>query len=270
MADVAQNTRAIPIFVSSTFEDLRDHRTAVEHSLHRIEAVVRGMEFFGSRPGRPREECLAEVRKCRVYIGIFGTRYGSIDPQSQLSLTHLEYLEAQRIGIPTLIYLLDEERHPVLPRFVDRGELGAKLDSLRGELKRRHVVSFFESPADLARQVTQDLPGILQSLGVGVQSNILLQIVGDLPRIGWLTDERWTFLRGKLGDLAERGIPDPVLRGSAEYLLTGDRLSAAYLTAKGANFDLRQAIDHVVEIEKVIGAIVDNGRKRIATTDPRD
>ena len=100
MTDEPNPARSLPIFVSSTYDDLRDHRVAVEQALHRLEALVRGMEFFGSRPGRPKDECLAEVRKCRAYVGIFGTRYGSVDPESGLSLTHLEFLEAQRLGIP--------------------------------------------------------------------------------------------------------------------------------------------------------------------------
>jgi len=115
MSDDPHPTLSLSIFVSSTYDDLKDQRAAVEQALHRLEALVRGMEYFGSRPGRPKDECLAEVRKCRAFIGIFGTRYGSIDPESGMSLTHLEYLEAQRLSIPTLVYLLDEERLRVRP-----------------------------------------------------------------------------------------------------------------------------------------------------------
>jgi hypothetical protein len=83
-----------------------------------MEAVVRGMEYFGSRPETPKDECLRIVRGCRAYIGIFAIRYGSIDPETGKSFAQLEYEEAQRIGLPSLIYLIDEERQPILPSHV--------------------------------------------------------------------------------------------------------------------------------------------------------
>src|SRR5271154_6790537 len=97
---------AFPVFVGSTFLDLKLYREAVRQALHRLEAAVRGMEYFGSLPHTPKEECLRVVRSCRVYIGIFAMRYGSVDIASGKSLTHLEYEEAQRIHLPSLIYLI--------------------------------------------------------------------------------------------------------------------------------------------------------------------
>ena len=41
----------VPVFVGSTFEDLKDYRTAVREALHRLETIVKGMEYFGSKPG---------------------------------------------------------------------------------------------------------------------------------------------------------------------------------------------------------------------------
>lgn len=108
-----------PVFVGSTFHDLQPYRVAVRQGLHELETVVRGMEYFGSLPETPKEECLRIVRSCRAYVGVFAMRYGSIDGPTGKSLTHLEYEEAQRIHLPSLIYLLDEERQPVLPSHIE-------------------------------------------------------------------------------------------------------------------------------------------------------
>jgi Domain of unknown function (DUF4062) len=48
----------VPIFVSSTFTDMQVYRRKIQDALTQLEAVVRGMEQFGSKPGRPVEECL--------------------------------------------------------------------------------------------------------------------------------------------------------------------------------------------------------------------
>ena len=83
-------TTGFPVFVGSTFIDLQPHRDAVRAALHRFEVVVRGMEYFGSLPATPKDECLRIVRSCKVYIGIFAMRYGSVDLATGKSLTQLE------------------------------------------------------------------------------------------------------------------------------------------------------------------------------------
>lgn len=159
-----------PVFVGSTCEDLKMYRAAVRDALTQMEHIVRGMEYFGSKPGSPKEECLKAVASCRVYIGIFAMRYGSVDPEKGKSMTHLEYDEAQRLRLPTLIYLIDEANQPVLPMHVDTGEKAEKLRALKDELKSRFVVSFFTTPEDLARRIAQDLPCLLETLAPEVHT----------------------------------------------------------------------------------------------------
>lgn len=169
MDGIGRPKQHVPIFVGSTWEDVKDHRKAVRDTLHRLETIVRGMEYFGSKPGSPREECLKAVRSCRVYIGVFAMRYGSIDEETGKSMTHIEYDEAQLLRLPTLIYLIDENKQPVIPKFVDIGESGTKLADLKAELKRRFTVSFFTTPEDLAKRLSQDLPPILENIGIEIE-----------------------------------------------------------------------------------------------------
>jgi hypothetical protein len=96
-------------------------------------------------------------------------RYGFIDEESGKSMTHLEYDEAQRLALPTLIYLIDEQNQPVLPKFVDTGDEAKLLQGLKHELKRKYVVSCFTTPDELAKRITQDLPPILGQIGVKIE-----------------------------------------------------------------------------------------------------
>ena len=41
----------VPVFVGSTFVDLKSYRDVVRKALHRLETIVKGMEYFGSKPG---------------------------------------------------------------------------------------------------------------------------------------------------------------------------------------------------------------------------
>lgn len=161
----------IPIFVSSTFTDMQAYRRKVQDALTQLEAVVRGMEQFGSKPGSPVEECLQVVRSCQLYIGVFGMRYGSIPDGFDKSMTHLEYDEAQQLELPSLIYIIDEN-HPIPPKDVEMGPGAVKLQALKAVLKKRHVVSFYTSPEDLQARVMHDVPVQLELMGVEVAEGL--------------------------------------------------------------------------------------------------
>jgi Domain of unknown function (DUF4062) len=164
----------LPIFVGSTFVDLQSYRRAVRDALAQLEAIVRGMEHFGSKPGSPVDECLRVVRSCEVYVGIFGMRYGSIPDGYDRSMTHLEYDEAQRLELPSLIYMIDEENQPLLPKNIETGPGAEKLREFKEQLKKRHVVSFFTTPEDLRARIIHDVPELLQEIGAEISGHITL------------------------------------------------------------------------------------------------
>lgn len=153
-----------PVFVSSTYEDLVPYRDAAQRVLVRLEQTVKGMEYFGANAQNPLSVCLQTVRECKIYVGIIGMRYGSVDADTGKSFTQLEYEEAIKHDIPTLIYIIDDEC-PVLPKFVDTDERARKLASFKNILKAAHTVSFFTSPEDFGNKLTQDIVNLLVEMG---------------------------------------------------------------------------------------------------------
>jgi Domain of unknown function (DUF4062) len=164
----------LPMFVGSTFADLQLYRRAVRDALAQLEAIVRGMEHFGSKPGCPVDECLRVVGSCKAYIGIFAMRYGSIPDGYNRSMTHLEYDEAQRLELPSLIYMIDEENQPILPKHVETGPGAEKLSELKEQLKQRHIVSFFTTPDDLRARILYDVPELLKEIGAEISGDLEL------------------------------------------------------------------------------------------------
>lgn len=256
-----QTSSNVPVFVGSTFVDLQPYRNAVREALHRLEAVVRGMEYFGALPETPKAECLRIVGSCKFYIGIFAMRYGSTDPETGKSLTQLEYERAQELHLPSLIYLIDEERQPVLPKHIDFGDSANKLQALKQALKSRHVVSFFTTPEDLAVRVSQDLPLLVQRAGTPVRAGELAKLVDSLPRINWLTQERFDYLKKEIAEAGDLAPSDDVLKELMEFLLSGDRLAAIFLLTRSSSLDFRAATDGLMEIEKRILKVVERGNK---------
>ena len=162
----------VPVFVSSTFTDLQVYRRKIQDAMTQLETVVRGMEQFGSRPGTPVEECVKAVQSCQLYVGVFGMRYGSIPDGHDKSMTNIEYDEAQRLGLPSLIYLLNEN-HSIPAKDVEVGEGAEKLLDLKDLLKKRHTVSFFTTPEDLQARIMHDLPAQLAGMGVKVSGGLV-------------------------------------------------------------------------------------------------
>ncbi len=151
------------IYISSTFEDLKDLRQVVANTVRKLGHIAIAMEDYRASSQRPLDKCLEDVISCKVYIGIFALRYGTIPEGYEKSITHLEYEEARKNDIPCLIFLLrPDAAWPTT--YVSIGEEREKIDALRDSLRKNHVVSFFGSQKELFRQVKEAVKeeGVLQ------------------------------------------------------------------------------------------------------------
>lgn len=245
------------IFVSSTFADLQRHRQLVREVIGRLEYGSKAMEFFGALPETPKDECLRLVRSANAYVGIFAMRYGFVDTQSGKSLTQLEYEEAQAIRLPSLIYLMDEDAHPVLPKHVDTGSSAEKLLDLKRLLKKSHVVNFFASPEDLAAKVTQDLVRLVGAMAKQPTAQVLSQVAANAVKRHPLSQARFEYLKQQTSEIFKHDVPDSILREALELIIGGDNMAAAFLLSRGTPMHLDDAVDGLMEVEKVLINIVE-------------
>src|SRR3974390_692345 len=99
------------IYLSSTFDDLKDYREAVYRTLRQLHHDVIAMEDYVATDQRPLDKCLQDVANSDLYVGIFAFRYGYIPDHgnpSQKSITELEYRKAGEVGLPRLVFLLKD------------------------------------------------------------------------------------------------------------------------------------------------------------------
>src|SRR5687767_10547303 len=142
-------------YLSSTYEDLKECREAVCKVLRQMHHQVEGMESYTADGRPPLEKCLEDVARCDVYLGIFARRYGYVLEEGDLkgkSITELEYREAIRLGKKVLIFILSSEAG-WREENEDEGHIRS-LRLLREELRKKHMVSFFNDCNHLAAQVT--------------------------------------------------------------------------------------------------------------------
>lgn len=248
------------IFVSSTFVDLERHRQLVREAISKLEIDSKAMEVFGALPDTPKEECLRLVRSSNAYIGIFSMRYGHIDPASEKSLTQLEYEEAQTLHLPSLIYIIDENAHPVLPKYVDTGASAEKLFALKEKLKKSHVVNFFSSAEDLTAKATQDVVRLLKAMAKQPTAQVLSQLAANAVKRHPLTPPRFEYLKSQTSEIFKHDVPDSILREALELIIGGDNMAAAFVLSRGTPMHLDDAVDGLMEVEKILVNIAQRHR----------
>jgi Domain of unknown function (DUF4062) len=149
------------VFISSTYEDLKEYRRAIWDLLKKFNVSVSGMEDLGARKDSPLATCIAEVEQSDIYLGVIAFRLGSVDSQSGRSFTQIEYEKAYSLGKEILIYLVDEQNALFPFPYIDRDDKGTKLDALKALLRERHPTESFTSAEDLKEKLQRDLKRLL-------------------------------------------------------------------------------------------------------------
>lgn len=96
------------VFVSSTYEDLKEERRAVEETIIRAGDFPVGMEAFPAADEEQFEFIETIIDQCDFYVLIIAGRYGSITSDGK-SYTEKEYHYAVKVGVPVLVMLRDKQ-----------------------------------------------------------------------------------------------------------------------------------------------------------------
>lgn len=100
------------VFISSTYEDLKEERAAVTQCLLDNNCIPVGMEQFPASNMSQMEYIEKMLDDCDYYILIIGGRYGSLDDDG-VGYTEKEYNYAQQKGIPVMAFVnLHPEKLP--------------------------------------------------------------------------------------------------------------------------------------------------------------
>jgi hypothetical protein len=157
----------LKIFLSSTYEDLKEIRNNVYSFFSQFGASIQGMEVWSSSPDEAIEKCLKKVSSCDLYIGIIGQRYGSIDEKTGKSITELEYLEAEKKNIDRLIFIMSDN-YLIPAQYVDKNEKAILLNEFKSMLKERHFLSFFSDIKDFSKKIYISFRDYLIEKGIEV------------------------------------------------------------------------------------------------------
>lgn len=155
--------------VSSTFQDLKEHRTEVLDALFRIGCFPIGMERDSAKADADLiSSSLSMVDMSVAYIAVISHRYGQIPKDAKRnpkrrSLTELEYLRALERKIPVYVFLMSSEHKVTVDEVEQDPAKRTKLENFKKNTRKRAVTVEFRSVAELKSLVLQSLSEMLAS-----------------------------------------------------------------------------------------------------------
>ncbi len=128
-------------FVSSTFEDLSEHRKKVLGFLRKAGIFVDPMEDWTAASDEPKKFSQDRIKDCDFCVLLVAFRRGHVPQDETSSITQLEYQAAVELGIDVLVFMLEEESP--WPHKFHELDKDPEIRPWRAELKEHRGIGFF-------------------------------------------------------------------------------------------------------------------------------
>ena len=157
-------------FISSTYEDLKEERQAVMSAVISTGNVPVGMEYFPASDKSQFDYIKQLIDKVDYYIIISAGKYGSINEETGLSYTEMEYDYAVSKNVPIATFPIQDFKKLT----GDKLELSSRkidlLEAFRKKIMATKVCNLWTNKDNLRAYVLQTIPSIIK----------------ESPRIGWI------------------------------------------------------------------------------------
>lgn len=158
------------VFISSTYEDLKEERAAVFQALLDLGCIPVGMEQFPASGMSPMEYIRKMLDTCDYYILILAGCYGSIDPSDGVGFTEKEYDYAVDKGMPVMSFIVNDVGKLPNEKCSKTDEQRASLERFRRKVSSGKMIRTYSSIQELIRAVYISV----------------IQCEKDFPAIGWV------------------------------------------------------------------------------------
>lgn len=152
--------KKLQVFVSSTFTDLKEERQAAVEAILSSGNIPAGMELFSAGDESQMVVIKRWIDESDVYLLILGGRYGSIEPASGKSYTHLEYEHALEKSKPLFAVVITdaalEEKIKANGSSAIEGENPKELRAFK-DLVTQKLVRFWDDKKDIKIAIHETL-----------------------------------------------------------------------------------------------------------------
>lgn len=160
-----ENKRKFSIFISSTYEDLKDERQALVGVALESNFTPVGMEQFHAAPTSQWNVITKMIDECDLYLLIIGGRYGTIEEEAGISYTEKEYNYAKNKELPVLVLIknpltINENKKDTGD---DKFDKMKKLENFREKVTHdENTVDFFKDLNDLKYKASATFKNALE------------------------------------------------------------------------------------------------------------
>jgi hypothetical protein len=134
------------IFVSSTYEDLKEERDQVIKAILEMGHIPVGMEMFSAADEQQWELIKKQIDQSDYYVVLVAHRYGSMDGEK--SYTEKEYDYATSKKIPALGFVIDTDVEWPEKWIENNNDIKKRLEAFKAKVSAK-MVSFWKSSEDL-------------------------------------------------------------------------------------------------------------------------
>lgn len=137
------------VFISATYTDLIEERKKVWNALLMADCIPSGMENFVATDDEQFNVIKKIIDMCDYYILILGKRYGSVNSETGISYTEMEYNYAIDKGIPVLVFAMDDSVE-VDDDKIEKDEINKlKLSEFKSKAMRNRLACIWRDQTDL-------------------------------------------------------------------------------------------------------------------------
>ena len=155
------------VFISSTYEDLKDERDQAIKAVLEMGHIPLGMEMFSAGDEEQWQIIARQIEATDYYVVIVGHLYGS-ETDEGISYTEKEYDYAKECGVPTLGFVIDNKAPWPHDKTDNDSAKKDKLDIFKAKVKSKPIY-FWSNKEDLHGKV----------------SISLIKTMNANPRVGW-------------------------------------------------------------------------------------
>ena len=247
-------TKKYQVFVSSTFNDLKQERAEVIKALLEMDCFPCCMEFFPAANEDSWTYIERLIRECDYYIVIVAGKYGSLTNEG-ISYTEKEYQCAIDNGVPTLAFIHKEPENLPAKNNEQDAEKRNKLEKFTSTLQKK-LCCMWQTQEDLYPKVVASMHKLIRST----------------PRVGWIPANSAGDPRNEIENLKQQArikeLEEKLVSKETISIVTDKNLSSgtdkfkaevSYCKRGGIGFDNSNQIGTVVASwDEIFNAIAPN------------
>ena len=218
------------VFISSTYDDLKEERAKVKEILLMHNCFPVGMESFPSTDEENWNFIKRQITEADYYLLILAGRYGSLSDDG-VSYTEKEYDYAKERGKPIMAFIHANLDKITGDKLDQTDELKSKRNDFIEKVKKsRRLVKFYNCPNDLSAHVSVSIANIKQTH----------------PQPGFVRADQMSDPK-KYADLLEE---NALLKTQITEYKNNEAIFSSANTL--VNIELRQILDKEYDIEKLL------------------